>query len=204
MTRVICLEGITGAGKTTQAAKIASLLDSRCEDYQIISEKQYEPFKQTIINWHLAGANQYFTQKVIKSIAKARGKTHRRHIVPLIDTVSLLIFDRCFYTSGIYEADGELKVDEIIDINLKEGVIIPQEGVVLSCSPEIARKRIDERRLKISRYNLPSMYESLEEITKRRSLYIQLCDEHPELYLIDTTNKTEDEVFEEVRRRLKL
>lgn len=204
MTRIICLEGITGAGKTTQAIKLASLLDSRCDDYRIINEKQYEPFKQTIIDWHIAGANQYFIQEVIKLIAKARGETHRRHFIPLVNKVSLLIFDRCFYTSGIYEADGELKVDEIIGLNLKEGIIIPQEGIVLSCSPEIARKRIDERRLKISKYNLPSMHESLEEITKRRSLYIQLCKEHPELYLIDTTNKSEEEVFEEVRGRLRL
>ena len=48
------------------------------------------------------------------------------------------------------------------------------------------------------------MHESIPEISKRRELYIELARRHPELYLIDTTNKTEDEVFEEVKFRLGL
>ncbi|MEK6926712.1 MAG: hypothetical protein AABW50_05535 [Nanoarchaeota archaeon] len=203
-TKILCLEGITGSGKTTQAAKLANLLGSMNDTYRVINEKQYEPFKQTIINWHIAGANQYFTQETVKSIAKARGETHKRHFIPLIGKISFLIFDRCFYTSGIYEADGELKTDEIIKINLEEKILIPQEGLVLLCSPETAIKRIDERRRKVANYQLPSIYETLEEITKRRSFYIQLCEKHPELHLVDTTTKSEEEVFEEVRKKLGL
>ena len=48
------------------------------------------------------------------------------------------------------------------------------------------------------------MHESLEEISKRRELYLELERQHPELYLIDTTDKTEDEVFEEVKFSLGL
>ena len=89
-------------------------------------------------------------------------------------------------------------------MNISEDSIIPEKGAILICSPEIARRRIDERRKRVNSYNLPSMHESIEEISKRRDLYIELARQHPELYLIDTTNKTENEVFEEVKWGLEL
>lgn len=202
--KVLCLEGITGAGKTTQANKIKQKWELDRNSYLVINEKEYEPFRQTIIDWHNSGANQSFSYEMIKDIAEARGKTHRAHFIPRLNKLNYLLFDRSFYTSAIYQSDGELSSQEIIDINISEGLLIPEKGIILLCSPEVARKRIDERRLKNNRYNLPSMHESIEEISKRRELYIELAKQHPELYLIDTTDKTEDEVFEEVKFGLEL
>jgi len=197
--KILCLEGITGTGKTTQANKIKQKWDLGERSYLIINEKEYEPFRQIIINWHNFGANQNFSYKMIKKIAEARGETHRTNFIPRLNNLDCILFDRCFYTSSIYQADGELNSQEIIDLNLKEGALVPERGIILTCSPEIARKRIDERRKNVSKYNLPSMHESLSEISKRRELYIELARQHPELYLIDTTDKSEEEVFEEVK-----
>jgi thymidylate kinase len=204
ITESLCLEGITGAGKTTQASLIRQEWNLMGKSYKIINEKEYEPFKQTIIDWHNSGANQNFSSKQVRTIAKARGKSHIIHFIPLVGNLNYLLFDRSFYTSAVYESDGELTAEQIINVNIQEGAIIPKRGVILICSPKVAIKRIDERRLRKNNYNLPSMHESLEEITKRRELYIELARQHPELSLIDTTNKTENEVFEEVRWRLRL
>jgi len=199
VTKIFCIEGITGAGKTTQANKLKQKWDLDKISYLIVNEKEYEPFKQTIINWHNHGANQNFDISQIKKIAKARGETHRDHLMSRLNLFDYLLFDRSFYTSAIYQVDRELTSQEIIDLNLEEGALIPERGVILNCSPEIARKRIDERRQRTNKYNLPSIHESIEEISKRRELYFELAKQHPELYLIDTTNKTEYEVFEEVK-----
>lgn len=197
--KILCLEGITGAGKTTQANKLKQIWDLDRISYLIINEKEYEPFRQTIINWHNFGADQNFSYEMIKEIAEVRGKTHNIHFALRLKGLDYLLFDRSFYTSAIYQSDGELSSQEIIDLNISNGSLIPEKGIILLCSPKIARKRIDERRLKNNKYNLPSMHESIEEISKRREIYIELARQHPELYLIDTTNKTEDEVFEEVK-----
>jgi len=204
MTKVLCLEGITGAGKTTQARKISNFLNLGGYSHLIINEKQYEPFRQRIIDWHNSGANQNFTKEMIESIAKARGETHKRHFTHLLGILNYIIFDRSLYTSGVYESDGELTPEEIIKLNLKAGAIKLQSGIIILCSPEVARKRIDERRLKNNQYNLPSMHETIDEITKRRELYLELAKQHPELYLIDSTDKTEDDIFNELREKLKL
>jgi thymidylate kinase len=197
--KILCLEGITGAGKTTQANRIKQKWDLDRISYLIINEKEYEPFRQTIINWHNSGANQNFSYEMIKDIAEARGKTHEIHFIPRLYNLDYFLFDRSFYTSAIYQSDGELPSREIVDVNISKEALIPEKGIILLCSPEIARRRIDERRLKNNKYNLPSMHESIEEISKRRELYIELARRHPKLYLIDTTDKTEDEVFEEVK-----
>ncbi len=170
--------------------------------YLIVNEKQYNPFKETIIKWHNEGTGQYFTKSQIESIAKARGDTHKRHFIPKLKELDFLLFDRCFYTSAIYQSEGDLTLQEIINLNIKEGAIIPEKGVILICSPEIAKIRIDERRKKLNKYTLPSLYESVSEISKRRDLYIELAKIHPELYLIDTTKKTEENTFQEIKKVL--
>lgn len=197
--KILCLEGITGAGKTTQANKLKQKWDLEGNSYLVVNEKEYEPFKQVIINWHNQGKNQYFSYEIIKEIAEARGKTHEIHFLKRLGGLDYLLFDRSFYTSSVYQSEGELSSQKIIDLNISKGSIIPEKGVILICSPDIAKKRIDERRKKVNRYTLPSMNESLEEISKRRELYLELSKQHPELYLIDTTEKNEEEVFEEVK-----
>jgi len=198
-TKILCLEGITGAGKTTQAKKLRGKWDVERVSYLIVNEKEYEPFGQTIIEWHNNGANQNFCLGEIKEIARSRGKTHNVHFVPLLNNLDYLLFDRSFYTSGVYQAGGELSISEIEGLNVREGALVPEKGVILICSPEVARRRIDERRERVSQYKLPSMHESVEEISKRRGFYLELASRHSELSLVDTTHKTENEVFEEVK-----
>ncbi len=65
-----------------------------------------------------------------------------------------------------------------------------RNSFIFICDPKISFERIKKR---------GNIFESLPEISKRRELYIELAKQHPELYLIDTTNKSEDEVFEEVK-----
>lgn len=203
-TKIFCLEGITGAGKTTQASRLSNYLSNLGKSYLIINEKRYSPFKETIINWHNTLKDLKFSKETIFNIAKSRGETHRTHFLDYLGKIDYLIFDRNFYTSGIYQSDGELSVEEIIDINLREGAIRPEKGLVLLCLPDIALKRITERRMKKNNYSLPSINETLAEIAKRKELYLKLIENHSELSLMDTNTKNEDELFEEVKIELNL
>ena len=117
--KILCLEGITGAGKTTQANKLGQKWDLDGSSYLIINEKEYEPFKQTIIDWHNRGADQNFSSEQIQKIAKVRGETHRTHFISILNNLDYFLFDRSFYTSGIYQADGELDTQDIINLNIK-------------------------------------------------------------------------------------
>ncbi|PIN92919.1 dTMP kinase [Candidatus Pacearchaeota archaeon CG10_big_fil_rev_8_21_14_0_10_31_9] len=203
MAKVICLEGITGAGKTTQARKVEEYLTEKNYGYLIINEKHYSPFKEVVLNWHNNGANQTFSKKDVLRFAKARAETHKEHFYPLLDEKDYLIFDRSLYTSGVYQSNDELSCAEIVEINLEEGAIKPERGAIFLCSPKLAIERIGKRRLQQSKYTIPSINETLEEISKRRELYIQLLKSHLEFHLIDS-GRTEEEIFEELKIRLNL
>ena len=212
-TRVICIEGIIGSGKTTQSINIANYLNSQNLEYIIIDEKMYQPYKTFILNWINEGANHNLYIDKIKEIADIRAVTHRNHFTSLLGVFDYLFFDRCLYTSGIYQATYEIDTEEIINLNLKAGVIKPQEGIVLICDPNIALRRMNTRIQKMdhtptstNRTNCRFLlvYETIDEITKRRERYIKLCRNHSELYLIDTTDKSEQEVFNEIKEKLRL
>jgi dTMP kinase len=201
MARVFCLEGISGADKTTQARMIKEFFSEKNISYLIIDEKQYSPFKEVVLDWRRKGANQKFLESDILKFAKARAETHKKYFLPLLDSISYLIFDRSLYTSAVYQCNEEFDLERIIEINVREGAIKPEEGIILICSTETAINRITKRRLQ--EYKLTSIHETPELIDKRKSLYIELVKKHPELYLIDTTDKTEWEVFEEIKYLLK-
>ena len=182
---------------------IESSATSNGISFIIINEKQYEPFRQTVIDFHNGQMEGKSRRELVQIMARAKGETYRRHFIPLIGVRDYIIFDRSIYTSGVHNHSEEISMEEIIQINLNEGVIKPDEGLVLLCGPKIAKSRIDERR-KSGGYNLPSMQETLEQITARRELYLELIQTHPELYLLDTTNTTKEEVFSEVKEKLRI
>lgn len=195
-TKIYCLEGITGAGKTALSKKIRGYLNRNNLEFLIVNEKEYNPFKQTIIDWHNNGANQEFSLDDVERIARARGEMHKLCLFPKLGSLDYLLFDRCLYTSGIYQMNNNLTPERIIEINLSYQAIKPEKGLVLICSPEIALDRTNLRRKERNDYRLPSMHETLKEIENRRELYLRLCQNHQELYLIDTSEKTIDQVFE--------
>lgn len=202
-TTILCLEGITGAGKTTQAQFIEEYLSSANKSYLTINEKKFEPFRSAVVEWHGNGQNLYFTRTQTHALAKARGETHKQHFLPLMGHLDYLIFDRSFYTSAVYQADGELSLEEIISINLEKGAIGIDKGVILLCPPEIAFGRTESRRRKFTTYTLPSLHENYLEIEKRRNLYLELAKLHPELRVVNT-ERSEQVIFEDIKVHLNI
>lgn len=191
--KIISFDGIRASGKSSQLFILAKTLSEQGKRSKIIHEKDYEPFRSLVLEWNRVPSKKF---NKIDSIhfAKARNKVCQQEIYPFLDRIDYFLFDRYFYTSAVYQ-QGILSMNEILYINLKEGILNPDKSFIFVCDPYLSFERMNKRKRGI---------ESLEEITKRRSLYIQLCEEHPELDLIDTTSKSEEEVFEEVKERLRL
>ena len=202
MTKVICIEGMTSTGKTTLVAKISEFLNKKNKTNLIVYEKAYESFKQIISKWSNEGRNEQFSKEFILDVKKERGEVHEKYLLPLIGKIDYLIFDRCFYTSAIYQANKNFSVDNIININLASGAIKPNFGVILLCSAETVLCRAKVRDDK-KYYNNYTIDEILAKIERRRKLYIELAQKHPELYLIDHEG-TEDEMFEIAKNKLGL
>ncbi len=142
---------MSGAGKTTQIRCISEELSRLKKKYLVVVEKHYEPFNQTTLN---IGVKLNYSLDDIVQFAKARGEIHKTYLKPLLGTLDYLIFDRCFYTSAIYQANKQCSVSDVLKINLREGVIEPNKSIIFVCPYIIAFERIQKRNR--SNFNLPS------------------------------------------------
>lgn len=187
--RVICLEGCSGTGKTTNHKKINDYLRNQNIRYLCAIEKDYEPFKTEVEKWHRdKGPLRPFTYKDVRNFAKARVETFRRRF--LTQGLDLLVLDRFYYTSAVYQSNQTLSPEEIIDINLEEGAIIPDRTFLLDCHPEESFSRSQERNKMTGGKSLFST--SPGKIKELRIKYIQLMENHPEIFLVDSSRPLEE------------
>lgn len=195
-TRIICLEGIIGAGKTTQIERLHKKLQPLTN---LVPElNQFSPLKEVIAKWKrraVESAKVEFTKGEIEELALARAQTQGTILSSLPESPYLLT-ERSVYTAAVYETDG-LEQEEILNINKRAGVIFPDWGFILDCEPNEALRRVEERRKERGLYTKPSIHENLHEMTKRRELYLNLIKISRELILIDA-NQSEEEVFERI------
>lgn len=190
MSQIISLEGISGCGKSSQVSFIYDLFKP---NISIVPElNQFSPLKEVILKWRerqVLEGKVFFSEQDIFKLAQARVQTQERIMAKL--KTSKIIMDRSAYTSLVYE-QGIMGMKEIEKINRKEGVIFPDICLVLDCEPHIALSRINQRRNFSDSYKNASIHETIDELRKRRELYLGLVKEYPELYLIDANNSAVD------------
>lgn len=189
MAKILCLEGCSGAGKTTQVKIIPYFLSAIGKSCKVINEKQYEPFKSEVIRWHqIRVVGEPFTWEQIKRFAEARGETHRTNFVKIADSFDFVLFDRSYFTSAVYQCnEGSIDPEKIIKLNLEKGAIPIDYGFLLECNPNESVKRINRRRKEVGMYNLPSVHETLPEIISLHNLYKEMAKKHIELISIDAS-----------------
>lgn len=203
MAKILCLEGCSGTGKTTQTKLIPQFLSSIGKSCNVINEKQYEPFRSEVIRWHqIRVVGELFTWDQIRRFAKARGETHKTHFLETTDYFDFLLFDRSYFTSAVYQCSKEIDSEKIIELNLSEGAIPVDYGFLLECDPKESVRRINNRRIEVGKYNLPSVHETLPEIISLRNLYKKMAEKHSELINI-TSSKNSLEVLEQIVKYLK-
>ena len=199
--RIICLEGIVGAGKSTQVGLLYSHLSPNC--YLIPELNQYSPMIEAIARWKLQlakrGRSYSFEEEDIIDLAKARAQTQKLLLKEA--KTKTVVMDRGIYTSVAFESD-RISPEDVEKINISAGVIIPDECIILDCSVETALTRVDERRIRLGIHKQRAAHENDFTITRIRKAYQEIAKRKC-IPLINTEG-TEQEIFEQVRRTLKV
>lgn len=184
-THVVYFDGMSGSGKTTLITKLANEIEGQGKTCVVLKEKQFEPFKQTVLEWNLRTDTSSYSYDDIVRFARARGETHRRHLNPLLGQVHYLIFDRCFFMSAAYQSSMICSMDQIISLNLAMGALIPHKSVICICPSRTAVMRISTRNR--PHYQFPSGYSSILDFsTRSRKLYLRLARVDRSVFLLDT------------------
>lgn len=165
----LAIEGIDGAGKTTQARVVAERL--RSVGLAVVTSK--EP---TNGDWgrkirESAETGRMAPDEELEAFLKDREEHVDNVIRPSLDRGEVVIVDRYFYSNAAYQGVRGLDPEDILDRN---AVFAPTPDlvVVLDVAPEVGLARVRERGDKAN------TFEQLELLEASRSVFRTLTGDH--------------------------
>jgi dTMP kinase len=151
--RLITIEGLDGAGKSTLAAALARELERRGSRVELLREPGgvdvSERIRELVKDPSLAVAPR--AEALLYAAARAQLVAER--LQPLLDEGAVVLLDRFIDSSLAYQGAGRaLGVEEVRAINLfATGLLVPDRTLLLRISPAAGRARQRERALEPDR-----------------------------------------------------
>lgn len=141
---LLVLEGIDGAGTTTQARRLAASLEQRNLPSHLTREPTDGPIGK-LLREILGGAHQPTDATTLGLLFAADRADHlQREILPQIDAGKVVISDRYYHSSLAYQGTDE---DRVWITTLNQRALVPDCTFFLKVSPEIAaNRRLADRR----------------------------------------------------------
>jgi len=188
----IVIEGISGAGKTTQANMLYTRYQQEDEEPVMVHEPTawYTQIRETL------DARQRDRQTQLLLLLTDRYINVRHEIEDAQLAGRPVISDRSYLSSMVYQSGvGWLSPANIAYLH----TLVPQPThlFLLDLPAEAALERIEAR---LEATGEPrGMHETLEQLTVHRERYLGLADDFPHLHIIDAT-RSEDEIHDAIWR----
>nr|WP_206204919.1 MULTISPECIES: dTMP kinase [unclassified Thermococcus] len=187
----IVLEGIDGAGKSTQAKLLAEWFEKRGYDVVLTKEPTDTAFGKLIRRLVLTGGREgiidgakisYEAEALL--FAADRAEHVKKLIEPSLKAGKVVISDRYFYSSLAYQWARGLDLEWLI--NLNKFAIRPDLVILLDLPVKESMKRINGRKLK-------SEFDKIAELQKKvRENYLKLVEMFPEMKIVNALASIED------------
>ncbi len=185
--KLVVLEGIDGAGKTSIAYRLIKEL--KMNGYDVIYT--YEPYNTLYVKILKNEYRNYRTAFLDALTYAADRLLHNKIVIePAIRTGKIIVCDRYYYSSAAYQGAMGAPIEWVLEIN--KYARKPDIAVYLDIDPELGLKR---RQGLSSRF---PEYEKLELLEKVRQNYLYLVDKGL-LVMVDASRSFE-EVYEDVKK----
>jgi dTMP kinase len=180
----ICIEGLDGCGKTTQAKLLANKL-AKSHNALYTAEPSRGQIGAFIRKCCLYGEERLSTVVEALLFAADRIEHIENEVLPALNEGRVVISDRYVFSSLAYQGAAGLNVEWIEKIN--ERALKPDLAVFIDVNPGVVMQRLKPKK---------SVMETLETQQKVRKIYLQFVEEG-RLTVING-NKSKNEVAREL------
>ncbi len=160
----ICIEGLDGSGKTTQAHLLTKRLS---KNYSAIytSEPSHGKIGTFIRQCCLYEEKRLPTTVEALLFAADRIEHLQNEVLPALEKGKVVICDRYVYSSLAYQGSAGVSLEWIKTINAH--ALQPDFGILIDAAPENLLKRLNRKK---------SVMETLETQKKVRDVYLKFVD----------------------------
>lgn len=178
---LVAVEGIDGAGKTTQVDLLEAWAKAR--DLDVVRSK--EP---TTGAWGMKVRNSKFTQRLsaeeeLECFINDRREHVETLIAPALARGALVLVDRYYYSTVAYQGARGVDPQALISRN-RSFAPVPTVLVLLDLDPEKGLERIHQRGLG------QDLFESVPELTRARAIFRQISTQ-PHVLMLDASQTPE-------------
>jgi dTMP kinase len=184
--RLITIEGLDGAGKSTLVAALAQELQRRGLPMLVLREPGGVPVSERIRQLVKDPSAHVNPRTEALLYAAARAQLVSERLLPALENGKLVLLDRFLDSSLAYQGAGRaLGVEQVREINLfATGGLTPDRTLLLAISPAAGRARQEGRGQEPDRLEL----EDAAFFTAEADAYDQLARQEPDrIRTIDAT-----------------
>ncbi|MEM3641461.1 MAG: dTMP kinase [Candidatus Bathyarchaeia archaeon] len=190
----ICIEGLDGCGKTTQAKILVKRLNKKGYNAIYTAEPSHGRIGTFIKKYCLHAEKRVSSVVEALLFAADRVEHLEKEVIPALNNGKIVVSDRYIYSSLAYQGATGLDLKWIEKIN--EYAIRPDLAIFIDVDPDIVISRLKSKK---------SVMENLETQQKVREIYLKFI-ENKELFKIDgakSKREVADAIFEVVLSSLK-
>jgi len=193
---LIAIDGIDGAGKTTQCNMLAQWLNSQGYKAVVIKEpsekgKYAEQIK--IRKQHHRISNFLESPEIeLRLFVEDRRENVEKRIKPNLEKKRIVIMDRYYFSTIAYQSVLGIDKNRIIKMN-EEFAPIPDLTIIIDVPPVVGVKRIN------GRGDTCDSFEKKDYLEKVREVFLQMKG-YPNLFFIEGNNlRDSEEVFQGIK-----
>lgn len=190
---LIVVEGIDGAGKSTQVRRVGEALRAAGEDVVLSREPTDGPWGRKLRESQTTG--RMSLDEELAAFLEDRREHVRDLIAPALARGAIVVLDRYYFSTMAYQGVRGADVAQIRRDNEK---FAPKPDVVLlvDFDPQTALRRIEQ-----SRGDVPNTFERLDALQAIRKVFLETAATDPTFRIIDG-NGTPEVVFAAIWKTL--
>lgn len=190
--KFLVIEGIDGAGKSTQARLLFEFLKEKNKNVYLTSEPSDSEIG-ILIKKFLKGKEKISAKALQLLFCADRALHLEREVLPRLKRGAIVICDRYFFSTIAY---GSLEIKDfkwLISLNKK--FLLPDLTFLLKVSPKVAISRMKKER------KFLSLFEKEKKLKAVNQNYLKLAKIFPKVVVIDGEKSIEN-VFSKIKEKV--